>query len=202
MSDFPMPRAENQPPSTQQTSTADAAKEQAAAVAGDVKAQTQQVASQAAQETKQVVDQAKNELSDLLWRSRSELSEQANSQQQRLAAGLRSLTEELEEMTGASQRHGLAGQTASQLSGRISEAADFLEQRDFSGVVDEISGFARRRPGAFLLGAALIGVVAGRVTRGLKSQASEPSPAYLTTEEVTEPPPTGYLPEQRPERGL
>jgi hypothetical protein len=185
MSEYAMPRRDDEPPPTG-ASTTDAAQEQAGAVAGEVKAQTQQVASHAAQETRQVVDQARNELSDLLWRSRSELSQQATSQQQRLAGGLRSLSAEIDEMTGASQRQGIAGQTASQLSGRISEAADFLEQRDFQGVLDELTGFARRRPGAFLLGAALVGVVAGRVTRGLSGQPSTPEPAARTADDRDE----------------
>lgn len=188
MSDYPAPRPEGHPSQAQlststetgsgATSAADTAQEQAGLVAGEAKDQTRQVAEHAAAETKRVVVEAKSQFTDLLWQSRSELSQQASAQQQRLAHGLRSLCEELDEMTVGSQRQGLAGEAAAMLSGRIHEAADFLENRDFSGALDELAGFARRRPGTFLLGAALLGVVAGRVTRGLTSDSTayEPTP--------------------------
>lgn len=190
MSDYPAPRPEEYPSEAplpqpggsapgppDNGSAADTAKEQARAVTGDVKGQTQQVAAHAAEETKAVVEQAKTQLQDLLGQTRSELTQQATGQQQRLAAGLRSFGQELDEMTNGSQRPGLAGEAASQLSGRAHQAADFLQNRDFGGVLDELTGFARRRPGAFLLGAALLGVVAGRVTRGLTADTDESSAA-------------------------
>lgn len=166
---------------TSSASAAGAAKEQARATAEDAKAQAQSVAATATEETKAVVEQAKTQLQDLLWQSRSELSQQADGQQRRLAEGLRSFGQELDEMTSGTERQGLAAEAASQLSGRIAQAADFLDERDFSGVLDEVTGFARRRPGAFLLGAALLGVVAGRLTRGLTadSRGSAPSTAGL-----------------------
>ncbi len=156
----------------QARSVAADAKEQTRSVAADAKGQAADVASHAAEETKQVVDEAKNQFRDLLWQSRSELRQQANGQQQRLAQGLRAIGEELGEMASSSSSQGLAGQAASQLSSRANQAADFLEQRDVTGVLDEVSDYARRRPGVFLLGAALVGVVAGRVTRGLQAGSS------------------------------
>ena len=42
--------------------------------------------------------------------------------------------------------------------------------------MDELADFARRRPGVFLLGAGLLGVVAGRLTRGLRADSGRPSP--------------------------
>lgn len=175
MSDYPLTSSGGATSGEGATSTADTAKEQARSVAADVKGQTSDVASHAAEETMQVVDQAKNQAMDLLMQSRSQLAEQANTQQQRLAQGLRSLGEELSEMAGGSSSSGLAGQAATQLSSRVSQAADFLEQRDVSGVVDELSNYARRRPGVFLLGSTLLGVVAGRVTRGLQAGSSSSS---------------------------
>jgi len=198
MSDYPAPRPEGYPSEAQviitdpdlgatsttdtdsgsaAASTAETAKEAARSVTEDAKDQSQQVAAHAAEQTKQVVGEAKSQVGDLLWQSRSELSQQASAQQQRLAHGLRSLADELDEMTGSSQQHGLAAEAAAMVSGRIAEAADFLEKRDFNGAIDELSGFARRRPGAFLLGAALIGIIAGRVTRGLASDSGQPESA-------------------------
>jgi hypothetical protein len=44
--------------------------------------------------------------------------------------------------------------------------------------VDEVQSFARRRPGVFLALAAAAGLVAGRLTRGIKAASSDgPAPA-------------------------
>jgi len=58
-----------------------------------------------------------------------------------------------------------------QASGGLVELAGWLERREPGAVLDEIRGYARRKPGMFLLGAAALGVLAGRITRNL----SEPN---------------------------
>ena len=47
-----------------------------------------------------------------------------------------------------------------------------LDGREPSQILDDVRAFARRRPGAFLLGALAAGVVAGRITRGAKESQS------------------------------
>ena len=51
-------------------------------------------------------------------------------------------------------------------------AASWLEQREPADLLDEVRNFARRRPGTFLIGAAVAGLAAGRLTRGLKDQGN------------------------------
>jgi hypothetical protein len=53
--------------------------------------------------------------------------------------------------------------------------ADWLEQREPGDLLDEVRRFARRRPGAFVLGALVAGVVAGRMTRGIVAARSDES---------------------------
>jgi hypothetical protein len=55
---------------------------------------------------------------------------------------------------------------AEQAAGRVDDAAGWLERHEPGEVLDSVRGLARRRPGAFLAGAALLGVLAGRLTRG------------------------------------
>jgi hypothetical protein len=40
-------------------------------------------------------------------------------------------------------------------------------------VVEEVRNFARRRPGTFLTGAVIVGVLAGRLTRNMASRADQ-----------------------------
>lgn len=65
-------------------------------------------------------------------------------------------------------------------------------------MVDQVRGFARRRPGTFLLGALALGVVAGRLGRGAKDAQSsgqaEPSPYDQIAAETPPPGLTGPLP--------
>ncbi len=156
-------------------------RDEAASVAGDAKAEAQQVAQHAADQARDVANEATAHARELFDTTRSELTGQANTAQSKLAELLRTLTNELDSMVaGAQDQRGLASEAASTLGSQTGRAADFLESRDFPQVVDEVSNFARRRPGTFLLGAALTGLVAGRLTRGMTASpdtsATTPTP--------------------------
>jgi hypothetical protein len=66
----------------------------------------------------------------------------------------------------------VATEFARQAADRAHGAASWLEQREPADLLDEVRNFARRRPGAFLIGAAVAGLAAGRLTRGLKDRGS------------------------------
>jgi hypothetical protein len=61
---------------------------------------------------------------------------------------------------------------ARQAADRADRVADWLGEREPGDLVEEVRSLARRRPGAFLLGAALAGVVVGRLTRGVVDTAA------------------------------
>jgi hypothetical protein len=93
---------------------------------------------------------------------------------------LRSVGDDLENMASHSD-----GGTA---SGLVREAADRaralssrLDGREPRELLDDVRGFARRRPGTFLLGALVAGVVAGRLTRGAKDSGSGTNPSTGTS---------------------
>ena len=48
-----------------------------------------------------------------------------------------------------------------------------LEGREPADLLDELRSVARRRPAVFLVGALAAGVVAGRLTRGVKDESSD-----------------------------
>jgi len=66
----------------------------------------------------------------------------------------------------------MAADLAYQVASRVRDAGQWLDGRKPGQVVGEMESFARRRPTAFLVLAAGAGVVAGRLTRGLKDVSS------------------------------
>jgi hypothetical protein len=134
---------------------------QSAAQAGGKVAQT--VAGQGREVAAESGRQARN----LLDEASSQLKEQADAQQKRAAHSLRALGDELQSMSTREAEQGPATDLVRRASGTVRQAADWLEQREPGTVVNEVREFARRRPGVFLAGAALAGVLAGRLTRNL-----------------------------------
>lgn len=143
------------------------AKESGKEVAQDAKEGGQQVAHTAAEEARKVVSTAQDQARDLLHQTSSELGDQAKSQQQKLAGGLRSLSEELDAMAQGSEGSGMATNLVTEGSDRTRSLADWLESNEPGAVLDEVRSFARRRPGTFVAVAAGVGFLAGRLTRGM-----------------------------------
>lgn len=152
-----------------------AAKQEAAELKDTATAGAKDVLGTAKDEASSVVGEAKTQAKDLYAQSQRELKEQAGVQQQRLAAGLRSVGDELGSMAANSDGTGVATDLVQQVSTRLSSAASWLGDRDPSSVLDEVKRFARRRPGTFVLGAAIAGIVVGRLTRALAANASDDS---------------------------
>jgi hypothetical protein len=163
------------------SSTKDVAKDQASNVAGSAVGAGQQVAGVAKEQATNVAAEAAGQAKDVLGQARTELSQQAAQQQQRVAGGLRSIGTELGSMAERSEESGVASDLARQASSTVHEVADWLEQRDPSGLLDEVTSFARRRPGTFLAIALGAGLAAGRLTRGLKDESSTSATTSTST---------------------
>jgi hypothetical protein len=149
-------------------STAQAAKEQASDVASGAADSGRHVAQVTKEQAKDVTHEAKNQIRGLMDQSRSELRDQASSQQQRAATGLRSVSDELSSMADRSDNPGIANDLVRQAAQRAGSVASWLEQREPGQLLDEVTQFARRRPGAFLALAAGAGFLVGRLGRSLK----------------------------------
>ncbi|MCZ2405013.1 hypothetical protein IV498_18075 [Paenarthrobacter sp. Z7-10] len=150
-------------------STAEAAKTEAADVAHVSAESAGDVAATVKDETAQVVSEVGSQAKDLLTQLRTELGDQADTQQQRLAAGLRSAADELHSMADSSDQSGMASDLVRQGADRSASVASWLEGRDSAALLEEVRGFARQRPIAFLALAAGVGILAGRLTRGLSA---------------------------------
>ncbi len=136
-----------------------------------------QVAQVAADEASSVVGEAGTQARNLLGEARTQLTDQAATQQNNLATWIGSIVDELDGMVdrsqnGDAQQSGAATSLVRQVSSRALSVATWLENHEPADVLTETSRFARQRPGLFLVLAAVGGLVAGRLTRGLTADAS------------------------------
>jgi hypothetical protein len=181
------------------------AQEKAAQVGQTAKDSGGQVAQTAAEQVKTVAAEAGRQTRDLLGEARGQLTEQAGSQQQKAVSGLRGLVDELQSMAEKGGQTGPATELAQQASDRVRRAADWLEQRQPGDLLDELRRWARSRPGAFLAGAALAGVLAGRLTRGVVAASSSDAEPATSDRQLTGSQPSQptqpYWPAQTPESG-
>ncbi|SCF47047.1 hypothetical protein [Micromonospora mirobrigensis] len=127
------------------------------------------VAQTAKEQGKEVVGEARRQARNLYGEARGQLTSQTSQQQQRAAGGLRSLADEMRSMAQSSGQSGPVTELAHQAADRVHGVAGWLEQREPGDLLNEVKSYARRNPGTFLVGAALLGVVAGRLTRNISA---------------------------------
>lgn len=151
----------------------EAAKDEAAAVAGHAAGEAKNVADTARAEAAYVAVEVKTNAKDLLYQAKSDLTDQAGAQQQKAADGIRTISSQLHTMADASDQPGVAADLIRQAAERTQSAASWLESRDPGSLLDEVKSFARQRPGAFLLAAAGAGLLAGRLGRSLQAGAPD-----------------------------
>lgn len=137
---------------TQQASeVADTVKQQAAAVTQETGTQARQLAAEL----------------------REQISGETRAQGERLVQNLRSLADELREMGEHGQGDSVATTVVRRLAEGGHQVADHLEQRGPGGLLEEVQGFARRRPGLFLAGAALAGFAVARTGKGVVAASND-----------------------------
>jgi hypothetical protein len=169
-------------------STTDVAKDEARNVGQTAAQAGSQVASTAADQAKQVTGEARYQAQSLVEQGRSQVREQARSGQQKAGQGLSDIAQQLRLMVegGGQTPSGPAADLVRQAGDKVEEIAGWLQNREPGDLVNEVRAFARRKPGVFLLGAALAGVVAGRLTTGVVAAHKEGDSTSTT----------GYTPQQ------
>jgi hypothetical protein len=165
------PYAQQSPGPQDQTSATAVARDQAATVGRSAGEAGGHVAQTAADQAKEVVSETARQARDLLGEAGGHARDQASVQQQKAASQLRSVADELWEMTAKGGQSGVATEVAQQAAERIHSMASWLEQREPADVLQAVRDFARRRPGVFLAGAVAAGLAAGRLTRGMTDAA-------------------------------
>ena len=172
-------------------------------VAGEAKARSQEVARITRHQSKAVARSASadaRELSDtiksqalevrdelttqtraLAEEARLRLGMQAHVQVRRAADGLSKLARSTEKLAGLAtdeasgfQDYLIQGaEKINSAAGRVHGLADDVEAGEFEAIVDDLRGFARRRPVAFLTAAAVAGFGIGRIVRTSTDDSDE-----------------------------
>jgi hypothetical protein len=161
----------------QEQGTADVVKDQASGLSHSSVEAGKHVAEVAREQASGVAAEAGRQGRDLLQQAQGQLEEQAAQGLRRAAKQLLSISDELRSMADASGQGGMAAGLADRAASRVRDAGLWLDDRKPGQVVTEMQSFARRRPAVFLVLAAGAGLVAGRLTRGLKDASSDNSTA-------------------------
>lgn len=145
------------------------AKDRAQQAAGTAAEETKHVAGVAQEEAAKVASEAKDQLRGLLGDATSQVDEQSRAQKSRLTETLRTFGDDLDGMAQQQEGSGPATQLVQQVAQQAKSLASHLDDREPQDLVEDVRRYARRRPGTFLLGAVVAGVVVGRLTRGAKA---------------------------------
>lgn len=151
---------------------------QAMDAAGEVRATAQNQFGHVAQE-------AKTQANDVLRSAKSRVADEAEQQARKVSSQLDKIADELSSMAESAAPDAMSAGAVRQVADTSRQAARYLDQQGARGLLDSAQDFARRRPGAFLLGAAVAGFLVGRVAKS----------ATGTSRPATPPPPTGTTPE-------
>lgn len=149
------------------------AADEAKQTAGTAAEQGKHVAGVAKGEAQNVVQESKQQAQALLDEAKTQIDEQSRTQRDRLVGTLTTFGDDIEKMASGQQPNpGMAQDLARDVAQRAREIGNRIDGREPAELLDEVRSFARRRPGTFLLGALAAGVVAGRLTRGVKAGGS------------------------------
>lgn len=164
-------------------STTPGAREDAANLAGEAGDATRRVAGVAKDETKAVGNEVRRQARRLADQVGTEVREQAATQQSRAAGGLRTIGDEFSSMAdGTGTGTGFAADVTREAGRRVGAVAQWLDQRDPKDLLEEVKGFARRRPGVFLGIAVGAGVIVGRLTRALMTPSDDDDRAIASSD--------------------
>ena len=131
--------------------------------------QAKHVAGVATDAVKQVAGDVREQARGLLDETKTQMQDQSRVQRDRFVETLRSFSDDLDGM--AQERTGLASDAAREVAQRVRSIGQQLDGREPSDLLEDLRSFARRRPGVFLAGAVISGVVVGRILRGTRDAA-------------------------------
>lgn len=150
-----------------ESTNGDDVREQAGHVGSEAAHAGGAVAEAAKEQGREVGREAARQARNLYGEARSQLVGQTSEQQRRAAGGLRSLADEMRTMAEQGGQTGPVSELARQAADRVHGVAGWLEAREPGDILAEVRDYARRNPGTFLVGAAVLGVLAGRLTKNI-----------------------------------
>lgn len=121
------------------------------------------------QQTRSHARNIAGDASQQLWDRAEQETGRAGSALAQAGSQLQALAE------GRTDDAGVFGDYAGQAAQAVNRWADAVQDRGLGGLLDDLRSVARRRPGAFLVGAVAAGVIAGRFGRNLREEMSDGS---------------------------
>jgi uncharacterized protein YjbJ (UPF0337 family) len=150
------------------------AKEQASATAGQAREAAGDVAGTALDQARTVAGEARRQAGSAVGDLRGRVTEEVEGQTRRAAGTVRQWADDLAELARNAPDDSPVRSLVSQVADGGHRAADYLDRHGVEGMTEDLKGFARRRPGAFLAGAALAGLAVGRMAKaGSKAQSGQ-----------------------------
>ena len=151
---------------SQRGTLADRASTGAVEVASTATEGARQVAGELGSQAKAVMGEARQQFDGFITQARGEIREQAQQRNDQVATHLRTLSEQLTALAeGRPEGAGTLSGYVYDVEDQVRRLATRLEQRGPNGVMDDVTRFARRKPGVFLAGALGAGLLVGRAIR-------------------------------------
>ena len=146
-------------------STGEKVKAETSATADQTRQAVGQVAGTAAEQARTVVGEARQQAGTVIEDLRTRAIDEADGQTMRAAGTLRQWANDFSALASHAESDSPARSLAARAGDQGQRAADYLERQGVEGLVADLQGFARRRPGAFLGGALLAGLAVGRLAK-------------------------------------
>jgi X-X-X-Leu-X-X-Gly heptad repeat protein len=153
---------------------ASTAREETGTIAATAAEEGKHVMSEVSGQAASVASDAKQQVSNLVQQARDELRTQGEARGEQLASGMQTFADQLSALaSGRPEQAGSLGSFVSDAQQRVQSYATSLQERGPRAVVDDLSSFARRRPGTFLLMAGVAGFAVGRLVRAGATASSD-----------------------------
>jgi hypothetical protein len=167
---------------TTSTTAEGGAAEQGRAVAQTAAAETRDVADHAKEQVTSLAVETREQAMQALSSATNELETQLTQRLGEAASLARTTADELRALSeGRPQDAGRTAGFVRQASQRLDRFAERTEVLGARGAAEEVADFGRRRPVAFLLGAAAAGVLVGRMVRAGKSAHESEAPRTISS---------------------
>ena len=187
---MPVTRNGRQQVAAEGQQVAQTASQQGQEVVAAASGQAKEVAGVVREQATQLTQELSTQGRELYLETRRQVQDQAQTQTEGLAQALHRWGWETQALVdGRPEEAGAVGECARQAADKLHELASEIEIRGVSGLVEELQDFGRRRPGAFLLGAAMIGFGGARLVRSGKG-ANDEDPEMMSQVGATPLPPT------------
>lgn len=131
-------------------------------------------------EAAELAREARDHVRSLWTQASGQINQQVANAQKQFAEVLHAWAGELGEMASKSEQHGPITSLAKQAASRGGSLSHWLSNAETGDMLVEVRRLARRRPLAFLVGAAAAGILVGRLGRGLMA-ADDSAPAGATS---------------------